>query len=284
MLSSIPLIAPRDAHTLWYTPTSTFSFTPFSSSSTTPQSLSSPPVSQNIHPSALPNFQSHPSRFRAPSISPLTQLALDEESVYQRKVNIQRFGATWIKPPGILKTYQVELDEEKERSEAERQAMMEDVEVTGEDGAFDETVGEIAVEGDEGETGADLDADIPEADSYDEDDEDEDDEDEDDLDDGLDLDGHGDGDEVDLDAEVPEAETETLWDDSDDDEDEEDYEDEDEGEEEEGTQGVDSSPHQAMYSHDEHFGPPDSRVEQRLRQYPRRSLIRSDDEMEMDSD
>ncbi|PUU80933.1 hypothetical protein B9Z19DRAFT_1106720 [Tuber borchii] len=236
MLSSIPLIAPRDAHTLWYTPTSTFSFTPFSSSSTTPQSLSSPPISQNTHPSSLPNLQSHPSRFRTPSISPLTQLALDEESVYQRKVNIQRFGATWIKPPGILKTYQVELDEEKERREAERQAMMEDVEVTGEDGVFDETAGEIAVEGDE-------------------------------------------------DAEVPEAETETLWDDSDEeDEDEEDYEDEDEGEEEEGTHGVDSSPHQAIYSHDEHFGPPDSRVEQRLRQYPRRSLVRSDDGMEMDSD
>ena len=216
----------------------------------------------------------------------MTQLALDEESVYQRKVNIQRFGATWIKPPGILKTYQVELDEEKERREAERQAMMEDVEVTGEDGVFDETAGEIAVEGDEGETGADLDADIPEAESYDEDDDEgEDDEDEDDLDDGLDLDGHADGDEVDLDAQVPEAETETLWDDSDEeDEDQEDYEDEDEGEEEEGTHGADSSPHQAIYSHDEHFGPPDSRVEQRLRQYPRRSLVRSDDGMEIDSD
>jgi hypothetical protein len=81
-----------------------------------------------------------------------------------------------------------------------------------------------------------------------------------------------------------------VWEDEEEEEEEEedeeefDYEEDEEEEETQHTGGIESSPHQAMYSHDEHFGPPDSRVEQRLRAYPRRSLVRSDDEMEVDSD
>ncbi|RPB15528.1 hypothetical protein P167DRAFT_542693 [Morchella conica CCBAS932] len=217
-----------------------------------------------------------------PLIAP-RDLTLDEQSLHQRKVHIQRFGATWIKPPGIHKTYQGELDDKAEREEAERQAMMED----DGGGAFDDEDGEGGVTRDEaGEEGeeVDLDAGIPEVDSLLSDDDDELSEEEEEVD-------AEDGEEVDLDAEVPEADA--VWEDSeeeDEDEDEEEDEElyeEDEEEEEEETQhtgGIESSPHQAMYSHDEHFGPPDSRVEQRLRAYPRRSLVRSDDEMEVDSD
>lgn len=227
-------------------------------------------------------------RFRLPSISPLTQLALDEQSLHQRKINIQRFGATWIRPPGIAKTLQGELDEKAEREEAERQAMMEDVDAGGEDEVFDDEDADVT----RGEVEVDLDADIPEGDGdsflSDEDE---------DLSEELEEE---DEEEVDLDAEVPEAEADTLWESSEEEEDGEDGEDEEEEEEEEeegdgfgyeseveGTQhtaGIESSPHQAVYSHDEHFGPPDGRVEQRLRAYPRRALVRSDDEMEVDSD
>lgn len=277
MLSSIPLIAPRDAHSLWYTPSSTFA--PALPPSDTTQAPPSLPSSQNIHPSALPHRQQQLLRNRIPTISPLTQLTLDEQSLHQRKVNIQRFGATWIKPPGIHKTYQGELDDKAEREEAERQAMMED-DGGGEDEVFDDEDGEGGLTRD-GEEEVDLDAGIPEVDSLLSDDEEE----------GLseEDDEEGGGEEVDLDAEVPEADA--VWEDSEEEEEEEeeeefDYDGEEEEEEEETqhTAGIDSSPHQAMYSHDEHFGPPDTRVEQRLRAYSRRSLVRSDDEMEVDSD
>lgn len=244
------------------------------------------PTSQNIHPSALPNAarqqQQQTARFRVPFISPLTQLALDEQSLLQRKINIQRFGATWIKPPGIAKTYQGELDEKAEREEAERQAMMEDVDVVGEE-VFDDEDPDNVTRDEVAEEELDLDAEIPDGDG----DSFSDDEDDEDL---SELEAQEE-DEVDLDAEVPEAETEAGWDTSEEDEEDEDdgfdYEDDEEEEEEEmqHTAGIESSPHQAMYSHDERFEPPDSRVEQRLRAYPRRALIRSsDDGMEVDSE
>lgn len=231
-------------------------------------------------------------RFRLPSISPLTQLTLDEQSLHQRKINIQRFGATWIRPPGIAKTLQGELDEKAEREEAERQAMMEDVDAGGEDEVFDDEDADVT----RGEVEVDLDAEIPDGDGdsfLSDDDED--------LSEGL-QEEEDEDEEVDLDAGVPEAEVDTLWESSEEEDEEEEDDEEEEGEEEEEdededgfgyeseveetqhTAGVESSPHQAIYSHDEHFSPSDARVEQRLRAYPRRALVRSDDEMEVDSD
>ncbi|KAL7268921.1 hypothetical protein RUND412_008435 [Rhizina undulata] len=306
MLSSIPTLTPRDAHSLWYQPSSTFTL----SSSSHPLTHVPPsPTSQNVHPSGLHARQSRP---RSTVITPLQQLALDEQSVAQRKLNIARFGSTWIRPPGVQKTLQGELDEKAEREEAEAQvlseagnedtninALLED-EVTGED------------EDEEGGTEPDLDADIPEAEDLDEDDDD------------LEVDEEEDeeDDEVDLDANVPEAdEAETSWDtesenaepDSEEDDGEEDDE---EGDEEdngldnepqmpppravrEGSQGTeslggtDSSPQYAMFSHDDHFGPQDGEeMDPRLRAYQRtRGALRgrvvagrSEDEMEVDGD
>ena len=40
--------------------------------------------------------------------------------IAQRKINIQRFGAGWIRPPGVGKTYQASMDEAAEREEHAR--------------------------------------------------------------------------------------------------------------------------------------------------------------------
>jgi hypothetical protein len=121
----------------------------------------------------------------------LTQLQLDEEFVVQRKLNIQRFGAAWIRPPGVPKTYQMVMDEQAEREEADAQAareaqMMQGVEETEFDPAEDEEEGaeqdlddqipeaedlvgdeeEELAEEDEGMDEQDLDDDVPEAGSY----------------------------------------------------------------------------------------------------------------------
>jgi hypothetical protein len=121
------------------------------------------------------------------------QLQLDEEFIAQRKLNIQRFGAAWIRPPGVSKTYQMMIDEQAEREEAEAQAareaqMMQGVEETEfdpveeDDGieqdlddqipeaeelvADDEVDEEDLAEEDEGMDEHDLDDDVPEAGSY----------------------------------------------------------------------------------------------------------------------
>jgi len=280
MLSSLPLIAPRDSHSLWYTPSSTFSLVPPAPPATEVLSTS-PQLSQNIHPAGGISLRPQ-TRTRPPGVSPLAQLALDEQSVSQRKLNIQRFGAAWIRPPGIAKTYQGELDEKAEREEAEQQEMMDE---GGEEGVFPvdmEELGDTTAHAEQDldaeipEAESDLDGDIPEGDSF-----------ADDLDEDP---------EVDLDADIPEAEAETLWDDSDD-EDEE-----DDGapavsysparrnpdyvastrDDTESFDGTGSSPQQAMFSHDESFGPShgyDWRPHGRSRYQPG-----TDDSMEVDSD
>jgi len=61
----------------------------------------------------------------------LTQLTLDEQSVEARKLNIQRFGSTWIRPPGIAKTLQGEIDEQIEREEHRQMEEAADEGMTG---------------------------------------------------------------------------------------------------------------------------------------------------------
>lgn len=84
--------------------------------------------------------------------------------------------------------------------------------------------------------------------------------------DGVDLDAEID-DEVDLDADILEAEAETLWDDSDEEEEDEAGDDTEGGETgsparlpsmtstQEGNESQEESPQQAIFSHDEAFGP-----------------------------
>jgi len=49
----------------------------------------------------------------------LSVLRADEKAIELRKQNIQRFGAGWLKPPGVSKTLQGMQDEELERREQE---------------------------------------------------------------------------------------------------------------------------------------------------------------------
>ncbi|KAI5787060.1 hypothetical protein EDC01DRAFT_169915 [Geopyxis carbonaria] len=242
MLSSLPVISPRDSHSLWYSRTSDFCFTPSYS-----QSQSDGFVAAQHQQLPHHNCQNRP---RNATISPLTQLALDEQSVDHRKLNIQRFGATWIKPPGMSKTLQGELDEKAEREETEHQQMIDEVDITGE-GVFEEDEDGHALRPQE----RDLDADIPVADS--------------DRDDSIpgsesfaDASDEGDDVELDLDADIPEADTDALWNESD-----EASEQEDEGEYHSDGQDtnvdtsitrqsnsigpLDESPQQAVFSHDE---------------------------------
>lgn len=107
----------------------------------------------------------------------LAQVRAEEALIEQRKQNIRRFGAGWLKPPGVGKTYQQMMDEEAERKEqaeiARREALMNELAAAeqsqvmmGADGAG-EGVGEGMEE-------RDLDADVPDADAEaDEEDEDE---------------------------------------------------------------------------------------------------------------
>ncbi|KAI9774882.1 MAG: hypothetical protein M1840_000098 [Geoglossum simile] len=181
--SSLPVITPRGAHSLWYTPVNGY----FVSSGSDSQSQDTPNLlSQSSH-----HYQNaHGLRRGNNRNNYLTQLQLDEEFVVQRKLNIQRFGAAWIRPPGVPKTYQMMMDELAEREEAEAQAareaqMMQGVEeaefdvAEEEEGAeqdLDDQIPEAEdllgddeeelAEEDEGMDEQDLDDDVPEAGSY----------------------------------------------------------------------------------------------------------------------
>ncbi|KAI5800239.1 Apc15p protein-domain-containing protein [Peziza echinospora] len=287
MISSVPLLAPRDAHSLWYTPSRSFALTP--PSSATP-SLSNSGAAQNLNLNELHQSRQNQNQQKRTHISPLAQLALDEQQVEQRKLHIQRFGATWIRPPGFHKTLQGELDERAERAEAERVALLEEQaggeeEVIDTGGDEDEHAGMDGNVMQGGEDVEDLDAQIPEGESYEGEDEGTEDE------------------AVDLDEEIPEAEADyDLSDELDESEDESDEV------QERATPALsnprymrppnripsssvgirtDSSPRQAMFSHDDRFGQDESFGRDDMREYSRRyqseAMSEDDEEMEVDS-
>jgi hypothetical protein len=130
----------------------------------------------------------------------LALLLADEEAILTRKQNVRLFGANWLRPPGVAKTYQARMDELTEKREqaevARREQVMADLQAAEEErrqqAEFQEQVRaeeEAAVVTGEGEIGGDgdgmverdLDADVPDADalqdSEEEEDSDEDDED-----------------------------------------------------------------------------------------------------------
>ncbi|KAI9725502.1 MAG: hypothetical protein M1828_003173 [Chrysothrix sp. TS-e1954] len=194
MLPSLPLIVPHDAYTLWR-----------------PSPNGSPPYSTNDAVSSSLSPQQQQQQRRAQNVSGanprsfLSLLDADEEAMFQRKENIARFGATWIRPPGVAKTWQATFDELVERREQEAiairdQAREEQEQLAQEaagsrsphgiegamdiDGAGEDMEGmdrdlddevpeadyedaELSDEGGDGVEGQDdLDADIPEAGSY----------------------------------------------------------------------------------------------------------------------
>lgn len=176
---SLPLVIPREDLTLWP-----------SSEIHRPIHTTEPGLQQNHH-SGRRNGSHNPSH-NAPR-SFLAQLSADEAVIAQRKQNIRRFGAGWIRPPGIAKTYQATMDEIAEREEQEilarREAAMLELERAAEEDARREAMEAGDGTGVEEEGERDLDDDIPEAENED----------------NSDLGDGGDEAERDLDEDVPEA-------------------------------------------------------------------------------
>ncbi|KAF2229911.1 hypothetical protein EV356DRAFT_366309 [Viridothelium virens] len=128
---SFPLIPPRD-QSIWPTPTHL-------SSPPSPPSTHQPGHHSHHPNSHHPHHPHHPSSRRNPTAadgayphhshhllhaqharpSPLALLRADERALAHRKQNIRRFGAGWIRPPGVQKTYQAAMEEAAEKEEQE---------------------------------------------------------------------------------------------------------------------------------------------------------------------
>jgi hypothetical protein len=99
----------------------------------------------------------------------LASLAEDENNLEKRKSNVQRFGAGWIRPPGIAKTLQAITDEEHEKHEQEimarrEQAMLDLAAAQQEAANAEERVDREEMEHNgEMEEERDMDDDVPEA-------------------------------------------------------------------------------------------------------------------------
>ncbi|CAN9360487.1 unnamed protein product [Alternaria alternata] len=114
--------------------------------------------------------------FSLPMIAPrpnhlLSSLTADENTIAQRKLNVRRFGAGWLRPPGVTKTLQAIDDERLEKEEQEmmqrREQVMMDLAAAQQDAANEEQRerGEMEEDAGEGEVERDLDDEVPEAQS-----------------------------------------------------------------------------------------------------------------------
>ncbi|RFU26126.1 hypothetical protein B7463_g10216, partial [Scytalidium lignicola] len=160
---SLPSLAPRDSYTLWYKSSHSVNDAPYQPEST----------SNNFDTSATNNHQNQANgshshrRHQTLHRSPLARLRLDEEYMERRKHNVQDYGATWIKPPGIPKSLH-QLREEKREMEEHQEALRREAlaQELAEAAAAAEGAGEMEL----GELGdvpeeevRDLDDDVPEA-------------------------------------------------------------------------------------------------------------------------
>ncbi|KAF3483554.1 uncharacterized protein GIQ15_02878 [Arthroderma uncinatum] len=169
MLGSLPVIEPRDSHTLWYSS----SHTDRSTSNTSQNGAANghpQPARRNTRPPAMasPLFSA--------SFDPLATLLLEERALRLRKQNIASFGYSWIRPAGFSKTMMGIREEEMECEEGagagagegdiEEEEFIEGVE-GGEGGGMGLDGQGGGGDGEEGgDTGMerDLDGDIPDGD------------------------------------------------------------------------------------------------------------------------
>jgi hypothetical protein len=124
----------------------------------------SPPNPSQRRPTSHHGQQQHHQHARSSTSALLASLTHDENTIEQRKLNVRRFGAGWIRPPGIAKTLQAIKDEELEKEEQEimqrREQVMMDLAAAQQDAANAEAREE---QGEEGEEERDLDDEVPEA-------------------------------------------------------------------------------------------------------------------------
>ncbi|KAI5247350.1 hypothetical protein E4T43_02104 [Aureobasidium subglaciale] len=157
---SLPLLAPQNEYSFFLSP-----------------HLRPPPTPNDPSSHTADNNAAQQSRRRnnlqssAPTRQSLAQLLADEHAISSRKHNIRRFGAGWIKPPGVAKTLQAETEEKIEREEQEaqqrREQMMMDMQAQQEVEEARNRANAAAEEengGEEEQEERDLDEEIPDAD------------------------------------------------------------------------------------------------------------------------
>ncbi|KAL7950984.1 Apc15p domain-containing protein [Trichoderma barbatum] len=182
MFATLPDFTPRDSHSLWY------------SSSRNPFIPPGPVDNLHADPSSSHHGPTH-SRQRGQLLERtlLARLAADEQKMHRRRMNVQNFGSTWLKPPGVPKTLH-QMREEKREQEEHQEAMRREqlaqelAEAEG-GGTMDEgMMDDVQLDG-----AQDLDDEIPDADdafdpSSDDSEEEEDEEDDNDNEEGEDDD------------------------------------------------------------------------------------------------
>ncbi|KAL8709832.1 MAG: hypothetical protein Q9220_005448 [cf. Caloplaca sp. 1 TL-2023] len=131
-----------------------------------------PPSPPNRPPNQPPNTNTNTTTPLPPTSLLLATLRADELSIQNRKASIRRFGAGWLRPPGIPKTLQGIADERAEREEQElvasREAAMMEAQAEAEaqeEAAAREEAERMMVENGEGEDegGMNLDDEVPDA-------------------------------------------------------------------------------------------------------------------------
>ncbi|KAF1353405.1 hypothetical protein BDV97DRAFT_367014 [Delphinella strobiligena] len=111
---SLPLIAPQNEYILFLSP----HLHPATDTSPhLPQHQRRPPSSSS-HQNGN-GLSNNNTKHAQASRHSLPQLVFDETSIQTRKHNIRLFGAGWIKPPGVAKTLQAEMEDRAEREEQE---------------------------------------------------------------------------------------------------------------------------------------------------------------------
>ncbi|KAG0647990.1 hypothetical protein D0Z07_6013 [Hyphodiscus hymeniophilus] len=151
---SLPSLAPQDSHTLWYIATNSH---PTQFIETTNDHLSA-----NLSQAQAANTSSH--RRHALHRTPLARLRMDEEYMERRKQNVQNYGNSWIRPPGIPKTLFQQREEKREMEEHQealrREALAQELAEAEAEGVEDLLNGGVE---EEVEEVRDLDDEVPEA-------------------------------------------------------------------------------------------------------------------------
>ncbi|KAH6670790.1 Apc15p protein-domain-containing protein [Halenospora varia] len=155
---SLPSLAPQDSYTLWYTSSNSTNASQFDENT----SSDHPPV-----PNQGQNAGPHPQRrHHTLHRHPLSRLRQDEQYIERRKQNVQNYGNSWIKPPGIPKTLHQQREEKREMEEHQealrREALAQELaEAEAAEGADPMLQGEGMDP--QMEEARDLDDDVPEA-------------------------------------------------------------------------------------------------------------------------
>ena len=96
--------------------------------------------------------------------SQLAQLRTDEHLIQLRKFNVMRFGAGWLRPPGVTKTLQTRLEEAQEHLEQVELQRRDAALRAQEEAAQQQAGGGLGFDGLPDQEERDLDAEVPDAD------------------------------------------------------------------------------------------------------------------------